>query len=100
MQYFLLAVFAALAVNFLAAVVLVLRRARRGSWLLVLLLSSTTGAALAVMAALLFVEPDEHSVDVALVFTALASVSALVAVAVFARRAETQRSGVGGQDAL
>lgn len=100
MQYFLLAVFTALAVNFLAAVVFVLHRARRGSWLLLLLLSSTTGAALAVMGALLFVEPDESSIDVALVFTALASVSALVAVVVFARRAGAQRSEVGERDAL
>lgn len=100
MQYFLLVAFSALVLNFLAAVVLVLRRARRGSWLLVLLLSSTTGAALAVMAGLLLLERDARSVDVALVFTGLASVSALVAVVVFLRRAGAEPAGVGEQDAV
>lgn len=100
MQYFLLAVFATLAMNFLIAVLLVLRRGRQGSWLLVLLLSSTTGAALAVLTALLLGEPDEHSVDLALIFTSLASVTALVAVAMFARRAGAQRSGGGAGDSF
>jgi 4-amino-4-deoxy-L-arabinose transferase-like glycosyltransferase len=99
-QYFLLVAFSALVLNFLAAVVLVLRRARRGSWLLVLLLSSTTGAAMAVMAGLLFAELDERSVDVALAFTGLASVSALVAVVVFLRRGGAEPAGVGEQDAV
>lgn len=86
MQHFLLVVFAVLVLNFLAAVVAVLRRAQRGSWLLVLLLSSTTGAGLAVVIGLLLAGLDARSVDVALVFTALASISALAAVAVFSRR--------------
>lgn len=85
-QHFLLVVFAVLVLNFLAAVVTVLRRAQRGSWLLVLLLSSTTGAGLAVVIGLLLADLDARSVDVALVFTALASISALAAVAVFSRR--------------
>lgn len=99
MQYFLLVVFAVLVLNFLAAVVAVLRRAQRGRWLLVLLLSSTTSAGLAVVLGLLLAGLNARSVDVALVFTALASISALAAVAVFSSRSGAGRNGAGGRDA-
>lgn len=99
MQYLLIAVLSVLILNFLAAVVIVLRRGRGGSWLLVLLLSSTTGAGLAVVIGLLFRDLDERSLDVALVFAGLASISAVAAVAALNHRASFTQVGSGVEDA-
>lgn len=78
-----------LLVNFLIALIVVLRRDRSGGWLLVLLLSGTTGAALAAVFGLLVVEDVSRIADVALIFTALAAVSAVVAVVAGRRRSDS-----------
>lgn len=85
MDLFLNGVFTFLLLNFVVAFFVILRRAERGSWLLVLLLSGTTGAAIAAVAAAM--EPvAARQGDLPLTFTALAAVSALVAVVAYRTR--------------
>ncbi|EEW50676.1 hypothetical protein HMPREF0290_0764 [Corynebacterium efficiens YS-314] len=96
LDFLLSMVFLVLLVNFLVALIVVLRRDRSGGWLLVLLLSSTTGAALTAVFGLLVAEDASRIADVALIFTALAAVSAAVAVVAGRRRADSvavRRSG-------
>ena len=81
------------------ATVVVLSRAREGSWLLLLLLSGTTGAGLAVVLGMLVGYLGERSIDVAIVFAGLASLSAVVAVAVLPRRGDSVPNGAGADDA-
>lgn len=99
MQYLLTAVFSVLVFNFLVATVVVLRRSRGGGWLLLLLLSGTTGAGLAVVLGMLVGYLSERSIDVALVFAALASLSAVVAVAALSGRGDSVPTGAGADDA-
>lgn len=97
MDLFLNGVFTFLLVNFVVALVVILRRAQRGSWLLVLLLSGTTGAALAAVAAATTPTSSRQG-DLPLTFTALAAISALVAVAAYRTRLRREAAGEAGHD--
>ncbi|MDO5669252.1 MAG: hypothetical protein Q4G50_04560 [Corynebacterium sp.] len=89
MDLFLGGVVTFLVLNFVVALVAVLSRPQRGTWLLVLLLSGTTGAAVAaVLSAMDSV--STHRGDLPLTFTALAAVSALVAVVGYRTRLRRQ----------
>lgn len=88
MNVLLTLVFFVLLVNFIIALSVVLWRRGGASWLLVLLLSSTTGAGLSAVFGLLIPEADaRRAIDVALIFAALAPISAVAAVA--AKRGHT-----------
>lgn len=100
MEFLLSMVFLVLLVNFLVALIVVLRRDRSGGWLLVLLLSSTTGAALSALFGLLVAEDASRVADLALIFTALAAVSAVVAVVAGRRRAGPAALGSGDADGV
>ncbi|WP_022872650.1 hypothetical protein [Nesterenkonia alba] len=69
-------VFAVLVLNLLTAAVVCARRGMSGNWLLVILLAGTTGAAAAAVLGVLAGEP--RFIDVALVLTGTAAVTAAV----------------------
>ncbi|WP_147103530.1 hypothetical protein [Nesterenkonia populi] len=80
-------VFAVLLLNLLAALLVCARRGMAGSWLLVILLAGTTGAALTGILAVLS-DDGRRFLDVALVLTGTAAVTAAVRAALPRRSAE------------
>lgn len=106
MQILLSAVLILLLLNVAVAIIVVSRRMVSGSWLLILLLVGTTGAG--AVAVLSLVTPGDSSrfVDVGLIFTALAAVSAVAGVSAHKRRlaeiggrpSENNRQSVSGPD--
>ncbi|GAA1176510.1 MULTISPECIES: hypothetical protein [Nesterenkonia] len=74
-------VFIVLLLNLVVAVITALRARRRGSWLLVILLSGTTGAALTAVLALTAEPPEPRMLDVGLILTGLAALTAAVRAA-------------------
>lgn len=74
----LIAVFLVLLVNLVVAALVGTRQRGRDSWLLIVLLSGTTGAALTAVLALSASPPDLRMLDVGLILTALAALTAAV----------------------
>lgn len=97
MQVILTGVAVVLIVNVCLAIVAIARRAQPGSWLLVLLLSGTTGAATIAVLGLVASGDSSRFVDVGLIFTALAAISAVVA-ATAQRRRLGESAGIAAVD--
>ncbi|TLP79844.1 hypothetical protein [Nesterenkonia sphaerica] len=88
-----------LVVNIVAALLAFLRRGFNEDWLLVVLLSGTTGAAVVVLVIVLVPlvsgspEPPLRLVDVAVILTGTAALTAAVRAAAGARTPEDARAG-------
>lgn len=98
MQILLSAILILLVFNVAVAIIVVSRRMVAGSWLLILLLVGTTGAGSVAVLSLLVSGDSSRFVDIGLIFTALAAVSAVAGVSAHKRRLDEAGGRLRGHD--